>query len=123
MGTNPYEAPQADIDRGNGATAPPLPGLSDGTSSLPPEVELRAMALLGHKRSRTAGASFAVAWAACIALLIFVTGLAWAFIVGGILAGVISRVYVVSRTAVLVAQVCDELGLPPGSCRPEQYLL
>lgn len=120
MGTNPYEAPRAEI--GNAATAP-LPGLSDGASLLPPEVELRAMTLLGQKRSRTAGASFAVAWAACSGVLIFVTGVAWAFIVGGILAGVISRAYVGSRTPALVAQVCDELGLPLGSFRPEQYLL
>jgi hypothetical protein len=121
MGTNPYEAPRSEI--GEGSTAPPLPGLSDGTSSLPPEVDLRAMALLGQKRSRSAGASFAVAWAVCIGLLIFVTGVAWAFVVGGILAGVISRAWVQSKTAALVAEVCDELGLPPGSFRPEQYLL
>ena len=119
MGTNPYEAPNADIT----GVASSVPGLSDGMSSLPPEVELRAMALLGHKRSRSTGASFAIAWAACIAVLMFVTGLIWAFFVGAALAGVISRAYVRSRTPALVAAVCKELGLPPGSFRPERYLL
>ena len=119
MGTNPYEAPHADIQTAGAAP----PGLSDGTSSLPPEVELKAMALLGHKRSRSTGASFAVAWAASIAVLMFVTGLLWAFIVGGALAGVISRAWVRSRTPRLVAEVCAELGLPPGSFQPERYLL
>jgi hypothetical protein len=117
MGTNPYEAPQADISSGG------APGLSEATSSLPPEVELKAMELLGRKRSLSTGASFAVSWAACIAVLMFVTGLVWAFIVGGALAGVISRSFVRARTPRLVAEVCAELGLRPGSFRPERYLL
>src|SRR6476646_3453661 len=119
MGTNPYEAPQADIHIGAGG----VPGLSEATASRPPEVGLRAMELLGGKRSRAAGASFAVAGAACIAVLMFVTGLVWAFVVGGALAGVISRSFVRARTPRLVAEVCAELGLAPGSFRPERYLL
>jgi hypothetical protein len=101
----------------------PAPGLSEGPSSLPPEVELRAMELLGRKRSRLTGTSFAIAGAICVAALAFVTGLLWAFVVGGAIAGAISKAYVRSRTALLVAEVCAELGIPPGSFKPEGYLL
>jgi len=113
MGSNPYEAPRSDIV---GAGEQP-------EVVLPAEVEGRAMELLGRKRSRSAGASFAVSWAICIAVLIFVTGLVWAFIIGGALAGLISKAYVRGRTPRLVEQVCAELGIPPGAFKPERYLI
>jgi hypothetical protein len=120
MGTNPYEAPRTEI---SGGGAIPAPGLIDGPSFLPAELEIRAMELLGRKRSRSTGASFAVAGAICVAALAFVTGLFWAFVVGGAIAGAISKAWVRSRTPALVAEVCAELGIAPGLFKPEGYLL
>src|SRR5215468_4000311 len=115
MGTNPYEAPQADragkapqTEEG-GATPPP---------ELPPELEMKAMELLGRKRSRATGASFAVMWAVCTGVLALVTGLVWAAIAGGILAGVISKFYVSDQTPRYIERVSAELGIPPGAFRP-----
>lgn len=118
MGSNPYEAPQADI--GGAAT----PQGSAAARPLPPDVEMKAMELLGRKRSRLTGISFAVAGAVCVGLLALVLGLLLAFIVGGAIAGAIARGYVKSQTERLADEVCAELGLPPGSFRPDtSYLL
>jgi len=119
MGSNPYEAPEADV----GGGASPQPGAEGPPSQLSPELEMRAMALLGHMRSRATGVSFAVSWAVCTGLLALVTGLVWAAIVGGILAGVISRAWVAGQTPQFVERVSAELGIPPGTFKPEQYLL
>jgi hypothetical protein len=125
MGSNPYEAPKADLAKTDLAGgAPLLAGTVAVSAPLPPELELKATALLGQKRSRLTGISFAVTGAACVGLMALLTGLVWAFIVGGALAGAISRAYVKSRTERLAEEVCAELGLPPGSFKPDaNYLL
>ena len=114
MVSNPYEAPQADIT--GGAASP-------AAAPLPPDLEMKAMELLGRKRSRVTGISFAVSGAVCVGLLALVLGLLLAFIVGGAIGGAIARAYVGSQTERLVAEVCAELGIPPGSFKPETYLL
>jgi hypothetical protein len=119
MGSNPYEAPRADITGG----APPSPGAAQPVAELSPELEMKAMELLGRKRSRSTGASFAVSWAVCTGVLALVTGLFWAVVIGGALAGVISKAYVAGQTPRLVEQVSSELGIPPGAFKPERYLL
>ena len=119
MGSNPYEAPRADS---TGGPSPPQ-GADSPAIELPPELEMKAMELLGQKRSRSTGASFAVSWAACTAVLFLVTGLVWAVIIGGVLAGVISKAYVARQTPRLVEEISAELGIPPGAFRPERYLI
>ena len=121
MGTNPYEAPQADIS-GRSPTFEGQ-GAAGAVTSLPPELENRATALLGQKRSRAAGASLAVAGAACIGPSILLFGFLLAFIIGGVIATVISKAWVKGRTQHYIARVCAELGIPPGAFRPEKYLL
>jgi len=81
------------------------------------------MELLGRMRSRSAGASFAVAWAICIAVLMLFVGLLLALIVGAAMAGAISRYHVKARTQVFVDRVSAQLGIPPGAFRPERYLI
>ena len=119
MDQNPYEPPKAEIAAGSSSGS----GLADGGAPLPPELEAKAMELLGHMRSRSAGASFAVAWAICIAVLVLFMGLLLAFIVGAAIAGAISRYHVKSRTHVFVDRVSAQLGIPPGAFRPERYLI
>lgn len=114
---NPYEPPRADVE------AAPAPATPEGEPSLSPELELQAMRLLGQKRVRAAGISFGIWWAISFLALSLVTGLLWAFIGGGALAGVISKARVRAKTGALVAQVCAELGIPPGAFRPERYLI
>jgi hypothetical protein len=116
---NPYEPPKADLGR---ASAPPPSGLSPG-HALAPELEMKAMALLGRKRSSAGTISFCVAWAASAPLLLMLVGFAPALIGGAVLAGAISKVYVKSRTEAFVARVSDELGIPPGAFRPERFLI
>jgi len=121
MGTNPYEAPQADIGGGAGAQAS---AAGAAAKPLPPELEMKAMELLGQKRSRLTGISFAVAGAVCVGILTLLLGLLLALIVGGALAGIIARAFVKSKTEALADEVCAELGLPRGSFRPDtRYLL
>ena len=119
MDPNPYRAPKADL---TGGSAPAVAPLAPG-EPLPDELELRAMQLLGRKRSRLTGVSFAVSWAIFSVLLALFVGLIGAFIVGGALAGVFSRSYVRGKTPTLVAEVSAELGIPPGAFQPERYLL
>lgn len=114
MEQNPYEPPKADIGVGSS---------SGSGQPLPADVEAKAMELLGRKRSSAAGISFAVAWAVCTPLLLLVTGLLLALIIGGVAAGAISKLYVKSRTQAYVTQVSQELGIPPGAFRPERYLI
>lgn len=119
MGSNPYEAPQADITGG----VPPAAGVAEGATRLPPELENRATQLLGAKRSRATGMAFAIAGASCIGVCSLLLGLLLGFIVGGALATVISKAYVRGQTPRYIREVCSELGIPPGAFRPEQYLL
>jgi hypothetical protein len=116
---NPYEPPKSDIVAGAFSSGS---GLAAG-QALPPDIEAKAMELLGRKRSRAAGISFAVAWAVCTPMLLLVTGLLLALIIGGALAGAISKLYVKSSTQAFVTQVSRELGIPPGAFRPERYLI
>jgi len=44
-------------------------------------------------------------------------------IVGGALAGLISRAWVRAQTPRFIREVSAELGLPAGSFQPERYLL
>jgi hypothetical protein len=83
------------------------------------------MRLLGQERSRATGITYGVWWAICFVTLgpILGLGLLWAFIFGGVLAGVISKYRVSAQTPKLVAQVSAELGIPPGAFQPERYLL
>jgi hypothetical protein len=119
MDPNPYEAPKADLSGSGARAVTPLPS----GEALPAELELRAMELLGRKRSRLTGVSFAVSWAIFTVLLALFLGLIWAFILGGALAGAFSRYHVRNKTPILVAEVSAELGIPPGAFQPERYLL
>jgi hypothetical protein len=119
MSSNPYEAPKADV----AGEASPQAGAEGLAAALTPELEMRAMALLGQKRSRSAGISFFVSWAVGTPILAMVTGLVWAAVAAAILAGIISKSWVASQTPHLVDQVSAELGIPKGAFRPEQYLL
>jgi uncharacterized membrane protein len=116
---NPYEPPKADIGAGASSSGS---GLAAG-QLLPPDVEAKAMELLGRKRSSAGGISFAVAWAVCTPTLLLVTGVLLALIIGGTLAGAISKLWVQSRTQAYVTQVSQELGIPAGAFRPERYLI
>ena len=118
MEQNPYEPPKADIG-GQSSSASELPAVQP----LAADVEAKAMELLGRMRSRSAGASFAVAWAICIAVLVLFVGLLLAFIIGAAIAGAISRYHVKARTQVFVDRVSAQLGIPPGAFRPERYLI
>jgi hypothetical protein len=117
---NPYEPPKADIVVGPDS---PAATFVDGGSSLPPELEAKAMELLGRKRSSAGGISFAVAWLLWTPVLWLVTSVVPALIIGGALAGAISRVYVKARTQAYIRQVSAKLGIPPGAFRPERYLI
>jgi hypothetical protein len=119
MGSNPYEAPQADI---TGRASSP-PGAEDPVAPLSPEMENRATQLLGSKRSRAGGASFAIAGAICVGVMMLLFGLFLGLIIGGALAGAISRAYVRARTPRYIEQVCAELGIPRRAFNPERYLL
>lgn len=119
MGTNPYEAPQTDIS-GN---SPPPPGAPGAVTSLPPELENRATALLGQMRSRGAGASLAVAGAISLVPSVVLFGVVLGFIIGGVIATAISKAWVRGRTQHYIDKVCAKLGIPPGLFRPEKYLL
>lgn len=118
MSSNPYEAPKAEAGE-----ASPQPGAEGEATVLTPELEMKAMALLGQKRSASAGISFVVAWLVCTPILGLMTGLVWAAVAGAILAGIISKSWVASQTPHLVYRVAKQLGIPKGAFRPEKYLL
>jgi hypothetical protein len=116
---NPYEPPKAEVVAGSSSGS----GLAYNGPPLAPDLEAKAMELLGRMRSRSAGASFAVAWAICIAVLVLFMGLLLAFIVGAAMAGAISRYHVKSRTQVFVDRVSAQLGIPAGAFQPQRYLI
>jgi hypothetical protein len=124
MNENPYAPPRADINQ------PPSPSAVAGSTSsgapaeqLPPELEARAMQLLGQMRSRATGVAFGISWAGSILVLFFVVGLIPGLIVGAILGGVISKAYVKSQTPALVEKVSRQLGIKPGLFNPDRYLI
>ena len=122
MDDNPYAPPATDMD----SPVAPIVGASAGAGDqthLSPELEMKAMEMLGQRRSRAGVRSFGVAWGICIVALIFVTGLVPALIVGSIIAGAISKVYVKSHKQAMVDAVAAELGIRPGLFAPDRYLL
>jgi hypothetical protein len=107
---NPFAPPKADLEGG------PVERLS-------PEMEARAMEMLGKLRARTGAISFAVIWPLCTAVLMLGLGLIWALIVGSVIGAALSRAYVKARRRAMVESVCRALGVRPGSFNPDQYLI
>ena len=110
MSENPFAPPKADLEGG------PVERLS-------PEMEARAMEMLGKLRARTGAISFAVIWPLCTAVLMLGLGLIWALIVGSVIGAALSRAYVKARRRAMVESVCRALGVRPGSFNPDQYLI
>jgi hypothetical protein len=114
--TNPYAPPAAPDDPWYAGPAP---------ARLAPDVEARAMELLGKLRSRTVARSFAVGWMASMGGLMAVVGMGLipALIVGSLLGGAISKAYCRWRRPALAEKVCRQLGIDPRAFAPDRYLI
>jgi hypothetical protein len=81
------------------------------------------MRALGQRRIRAKTRSFGVAWVGCTSLLMLVTGLLPALLLGAVIAGAISTFYVKARKQAMSEAVSRELGLSPKAFSPDRYLL
>ena len=109
---DPYAPPRT--DRPGVAAAAPLTA----------ELEMRAMAELGKRRSRAKVRAFAVMWMLFTGgLAVIGVGLLPAFLAGAGLAGVGSRAYLRGRNRALAEAVCRDLGIDPAAFAPERYLV
>ena len=108
---NPFAPPKADLEGG----AP--------NERLSPEVEARAMEMLGKLRARAGLVSFAVFWPLSAGVLMLGVGLIWGLIVGSVVGGALSRAYVKARRHAMIARVCRTLGINRGAFSPDKYLI